>query len=117
MKKLALMLAVIMLISLSTNAFAASREIRNALSLTFSGPCASCEVSITGNSMADHIDVTMKLMYGSTCVAYWTGSGDGYLSLSKTAAVTASGTYVLTVDVYISGIRQVPLSTSATASF
>lgn len=116
MKKLiAFMLAIILLLSVSVSANAATpRFISINPELTFSGTTANCSVSIVGSTMSDEIDATIKLWRGSTCLRTWRVSDDGYLFWSGTATVTKGKTYDLTVDLVYNGVSKPRVSVSGT---
>ena len=107
MKKVALFLAVILVLSIPMTVNATSERMLTIFpELTFSGTTANCSVRVVGNSTADDIDVVIKLWRGTTCLETWTASGYGYVFWSDTATVTRNRTYKLTVDVTINGVTK-----------
>lgn len=114
MKKLAIFLAILLVVSMPLQAHAAIWSLRAMPSLTFSGTTAKCSVYVTAEDMTDHLEVTMWLMDGTACVASWHGSGDGYVSMSKTATVTPGRTYKLVVEVFESGKTHDPVYVTGT---
>lgn len=114
MKKLAFLLAFVLVISMPIHAFATPRATIASPTLSFSGTTATCKVTIVGNNTSEYIQATMKLMHGTTCIAAWSASGNGYVTMSKTATVTVGETYVLIVESYINGIQQTPKSVTGT---
>jgi len=74
-----------------------------AIDLQFENKTANCVVHITGNSMNESIDITVKLWYGNRCVVTWTNSGKGVLHFSNTYDVAYKGEYKLSVDATIGG--------------
>ena len=113
MKKMAFLLALILIVAVPMEVAAATREITSP-QLNFSGTTAKCSVVVTGDNSSQYIQVTMKLMYGSTTVASWSGSGYGYVYLSKTATVTSGRTYKLVVQVTVDGVVKDPVSVTKT---
>lgn len=114
MKKLAFLLAFVLILSMPIDTLAAPRVIFAKPQLTFSGTTATCKATVTGNNTSEYIDVTMKLMYGTTCIATWNASGYGYVTMTKTATVTKNRSYTLVLDVSINGVQQDPASVSGT---
>ena len=110
MKKLALLLAIVIFVSMPINAFAATRALSINPHLSFSGTTASCEVTVVGNNMSERIDVEMKLMRGSTCIDSWSITGYGYVYTEKFATVTKGQTYELVVAVSVNGVANTPVS-------
>ena len=112
MRKIAMSLAVIMVLLLPMTAHAASRSIGIVPNLSFSGTTANCTVRVVADSFSHEIEATIKLWQGSTCVATWEEEGKGILSFSDTATVTKGKTYELTADVTINGETQPQASVS-----
>ena len=116
MKKLiALMLAIVLIVSISISANAAAPRFLSIYpGLTFDGTTANCSVRIIGSTTNDEIDATIKLWRGSTCLRTWRVSDDGYLFWSGTATVTKGKTYDLTVDLVYNGVSKPRVSVSGT---
>ena len=114
MKRLAFILAVTLIVSIPISALAAPRAMVTNPELTITGTTATCKTTVVGDRTSDFIQVTMKLMYGSSCVASWNGSGNGYVYMSKTATVTAGRTYTLVVEVTVNGVAKDPVSVTKT---
>lgn len=112
MKKTVLLLALILIISIPTTANAAVPDelspfvLKILPSLTFDDETANCTVTIIGDNMSDTISVTLELWQGSTCLATWSSSGNGYMQFSRTRTVTAGVQYKMTVDVTINGVAK-----------
>ena len=115
MKKLAFLLALILAINLPLNVAATTRASSITPQLSYSGSSAKCIVAVVGDNSSQHIEVTMKLMYGSSTVASWTGSGYGYVYLSKTATITTGRTYKLVVEVTVDGVTKDPVYVTKTS--
>lgn len=116
MKKTALLLALIMILSIPTTAHAAVPDeispfaLKIFPSLNFDGETAKCTVTIIGDNMSDTISVTLKLWQGNTCLATWNSSGKGYMQFSQSRNVTEGLQYKMTVDVTINGITRPTVS-------
>lgn len=107
MRKGAFLLAVLIVLSIPMTAFAASpRSLSIMPALTFDGTTANCSVTIVGDRITDDLSATIKLWRGTTCLATWTTSGEGYIFWDDTATVTRYRTYKLTVDVTINGVTK-----------
>lgn len=120
MRKMALFLALILILSVPTTAYAAVPEeispfaLKIMPNLHFEDEVAHCTTTVIGDNMSDSISVTMKLWKGNVCYATWTTSGNGYLQFTRTKPVTAGTQYKLTVDVTINGIKKPTVSVSGT---
>lgn len=115
MKKLALLLAIVLIFSISVTAYASSPRLINIMpEITFSGTTANCAVAVTGDYATDDIDVVIKLWRGSVCLRTWYASGEGYVFWDDTAAVSKGKTYTLTVDTTINNITNPRVSVSGT---
>lgn len=107
MRRIICVILVIMLIAAPISASAATTRTANIIvSLSYSGTTATCSTVAISDYTTDEITCVLKLWKGSTCVATWYGSGSGYLSMSKTKAVTRGVEYTLTADVTINGVAQ-----------
>lgn len=114
MRKIAMSLAVVMVLLLPVTAHAASsRYIRIYPSLSFDGTTANCSVIVIADSSSDDVEATIELWQGSTCVEIWTESGTGNLIFKDTAHATRGKTYEMTADVTINGAAQPQVSVSA----
>ena len=114
MRKTALFLVIILVISIPLSVFAEPRALLVDPTLRFNGNTATCEATIIGNNMSESIEVTMELMCGTFCVDSWTSSGYGYVHMLKTAPVTSGRTYQLVVYVTFRGDSLSPVSVSGT---
>lgn len=113
MRKIAMSLAVIMVLLLPMTAHAATpRIIRIYPTLRFEGTTANCSVIVFADVSSDEIEATIKLWQGSKCVATWEEEGQGVLNFSDTATATKGKTYELTADVTINGVAQPQASVS-----
>ena len=114
MKKFAFLLAIIIFVSLPINVSATTRALGINPHLLFNGTTATCEVTVIGNNMSEHIEVSMKLMHGTTCIDSWSATGYGYLYTKEYASVTQGLTYDLVVTVTINGVAHTPVSVTRT---
>lgn len=114
MKRFALLLAVILVISTPLTVSATPRALTIKPQMAFSGTTATCEVTVVGNNMSEHIEVEMELMYGNTCIASWYADSYGFVNLERTANVTKGRTYDLVVTVTVAGVRNDPVSINGT---
>lgn len=102
MKKIALLLAIALLVAAPLTVQAATpRTITINPGLSYTGTTANCSVSVIGDHMSQEIEATIKLWHGTTCLETWYASGNGYFSWRDTATVTRGNTYRLSVDVTI----------------
>lgn len=120
MRKMALIMSLILLVSFVTPAYASANEeispfVLNIFpSISFDGTTAKCSAIIIGDNMSDSISATLKLWQGNSCIATWYASGNGYMQVSKSKSVTRGITYKLTVDVTINGTLKPTVSVLGT---
>lgn len=111
MRKIALLLAVVLLLAVPLSVQAATpRAIPIRSNISYSGNIATSTVQIVGSSGADYLEATIKLWRGSSCIATWNESGTGRISFSETATVTQGKTHKLTVDCWVNGVAQEQVS-------
>lgn len=114
MRKAALLMAIILVISMPLTVSAAPRALTINPTLAFDGTTATCDVLVVGNNTSEHIEVTMKLMNGYYCVASWYDDGYGYVWIQEDAAVTKGCTYTLVVEVTVNNVVQPPVYQNGT---
>lgn len=115
MKKIALLLAIVLILSTPLSVHAAEPRMLSIYpGISFSGTTAECSLAVTGDYADDEIDVVIKLWRGSTCLRTWYASGEGYVFWEDTATVTKGQTYKLTVDVTVNDVLKPRVSTSGT---
>lgn len=114
MRKVALLMAIILVISMPLTVSAAPRALGINPTLAFDGTTATCDVMVVGNDTSEYIEVTMKLMNGYYCVASWYDDGYGYVWIQEDAAVTKGCTYTLVVEVKVNGVASSPVSVNGT---
>lgn len=112
MKKAALLLVIILVISMPLSVSATPRALTINPTLGFTGTTAECEVMVVRNSTLEYIQVTMKLMRGSYCEATWCASGYGYVYMYEEEGVTKNITYTLVVEVSVNNVASSPVSIS-----
>ncbi len=110
MRKTALLLAIILVVSMPLNVSAAPRALTINPTLGFNGTTAECEVVVVGDNTSEYIEVTLKLMRGSYCVATWNASGYGYVYVYEEAGVTKNATYTLVAQVTVNDVASTPVS-------
>lgn len=110
MRKLALFLAIILIVAMPLSVSAASRATTISPNIGFSGTTAECETTVFGNYATDYIEVTMKLMRGNSCIATWSDSGYGYVYMYEEASAVKNVTYTLVVEVKINSVSLTPVS-------
>ena len=114
MRKVALLMAIVLVISLPLSVSAAPRALSVYPTLSFNGTTATCEVYVLGNNNSEHIEVTMKLMRGNYCEATWYADDYGYVYMLEYDTVTKGYTYDLVVTVTVNGVAKQPVSVSKT---
>ena len=112
MRKTALLLAIILVISMPLSVSATPRNLTINPTLGFNGTTAECEVIVVGNNTSDSIEVTLKLMQGSNCVATWSTNGYGYVYMYKEAGVAKNVTYTLVAQVTVNNVALTPVPVS-----
>ena len=112
MRKIALILAIIIVVTMPLGVSAAPRAISVNPTLQFNGTTAGCEALVVGDYSSDYIEVTMKLMRGSNCVATWSDSGYGYVYMYEEASVVRYVTYTLELHVKVNNVELDPASVS-----
>lgn len=114
MRKTALLLAIILVISMPLEISAAPRALGINPTLAFEGNMAACEVMVVGDNLSDHIEVTMKLMYKGYCKEKWTATGYGYVYMLEYEDIVLGSTYDLVVQVTFNGVATTPVSVTGT---
>ena len=120
MRKTAFFLALILILSVPTTAYAAVPDeispfaLKIMPSLSFDSETANCTVTVIGDNMSDSISITMKLWQGNSCIATWSTSGTGYMQFSRSIDVTEGLQYKLTADVSINDNAKPTVSVQGT---
>ena len=114
MRKTALLLAIILVISMPLSVSAEPRILTINPVLDFEDTTAFCEATVVGNNTSEYIEVTMKLKWGIFTLETWTASGYGYVYMIEEHAVNKGWTYKLVVEVTFDGVEKTPVSVSGT---
>ena len=115
MKKVALILAIVLVISMPLSVHAAEARILSIYpEISFNGTTAECSLAVIGDYTTDELDVVIKLWRGSTCIKTWSDSGEGYIFWEGTATAVKGKTYTLTADVTINNVTKPRVSVSGT---
>lgn len=120
MKKTAFVLAIFLLLSIPTTAYATVPDeispfvLRIYPQISFDGDRAICTVTVIGDKTTDSISITMKLWHDNSCIATWSTSGTGYMQFSRSKDVTEGLQYKLTADVMINGVVKPTVSVYGT---
>lgn len=114
MRKTALLLAIILVISMPLSASAEPRALGVVPALVFDGTTANCEATVVGNNTSEYIEVTMKLKWSIFTLETWTASGYGYVYMLEEHAVNKGWKYKLVVEVTFDGVEQTPVSIEGT---
>lgn len=96
-----LALALLLLLSLSVDAFAATQANNISPSLSFSGTTAYCKLTVYDPGKA--IEATLELWRGSTLAASWTSSGTSRVTINESCGVISGQTYTLKAHGAIGG--------------
>ena len=112
MKKLAFLMAILIVVSMPLTASATPRATTIIPSIGFNGNIAECEVVALGNLGTDYVEVTMKLMQGSVCYGSWSKSGYSHVQLYEEANIVQNYVYTLVAEVKINGVALTPVSIS-----
>lgn len=113
MRKIALLLALVMLVSMPLSVHAATpRALTIRPGISYNGNIATCTARIVGNSTSDYLEATIKLWHNNSCIETWEETGNGYIFFSETATITSGDTHTLTVDLWVNGVAQDRVSIS-----
>ena len=113
MRKVALVLAIVILLSTPLTVQAATpRLISISPELVIDGYMAYLSVGVVGNNGYEDVDATIKLWREDTCIKTWFASGDGYIHWDTTTYVAKGYTYTMTVDATIDGVAMSRVSVS-----
>ena len=114
MRKIALLLAVVMIFMVPVNALAAEQS--DAVitpTLTISGRTATCEATVRANSPTDYIEMRVTVWYETRCLLDETVSGYGIIRYNDTVGANSGWYCTLRVDVTINGVAQPTVEDSA----
>lgn len=120
MKKISFVLALILILSVPTTAYAAIPDdispfvFRVYPQITFDGETATCTATVFGDKSNDSISITLTLWQEDNCIATWKSSGTGYMQFTRTKDVTKGLQYKLSADVTINGVAKPTVSVLGT---
>ena len=103
MKKKLLVMTLVLLLILSTAAYAVEPRVSTIPTLTFSQSTAYCDVTVTNAD--SYIEVTLSLWYGNQLIDSWENSGWNHVHIEETCEVTRRRNYTLTASGTIDGIE------------
>lgn len=107
MRKIALLLALVILVSMPLSAQAVTpRTLSIHPGISYNGNVASCSARIVGNSTSEYLEATIKLWRGNTCIKTWEETGNGYIFFFETTKVIPELAHTLTVDLKVNGVVQ-----------
>ena len=107
MRKIALLLVLVILVSIPLSAQAAApRTLLVRPNISYNGNVATCVANIYGNSTSDHLEATIKLWRGNSCIKTWEEAGNGYIFFFETVKVIPEIAHTLTVDLWVNGVAQ-----------
>lgn len=110
MRKIALLLAIVLVVSTPLTVSATPRMLTINPSLGFDGSTSVCQVTVVGNNISEYIQVTMMLKQGSKTLRTWYGEGSGYVYMCEYTRVLIGYTYELVVAVSVDGVACTPVS-------
>ncbi len=113
MKKVALLIALVVLISTPLVVQAATmRTVHISPDIAYNGNIATCTARITGNSADEYLEAIIQLWRGNVCVDTWEKTGNGYIFFSEDVAIVQGRRHTLTVDLWVNGVAQERVSVS-----
>lgn len=106
MKKIAVILAVVFAMCITTTAFASEPEriLTNKVTFTIEGTTARCYVLVVSDSPDTKVDV--KLWDGKTCLRTWSERKKGSITINENVSVKKGKTYTMTVDITVNGVAK-----------
>ena len=110
MRKIALLMAIILVVSMPLTVSASPRALGISPSLGFDGSTTVCQVTVVGNNISEFIQVTMTLKQGTKTLRTWYGEGNGYVYMCEYTRVLIGYTYELVVAVSVDGVACTPVS-------
>ena len=116
MKKVAFLLALILVVSMPLSTLAATprQDANYAVSLTFSGTTANCKAEVVTANESYYCVITMKLFCGNQLVKQWSQSQNGSFEMQRTCTVTKGQTYKLTMELMVNGTSRPSRSVTKT---
>ena len=116
MKKIALLLAMVLVVSMPLSALAVPSRANEEymVTLTFIGTTAKCEGEVFTQYPNDYVVMTLKLFHGNQLLNQWSQSRGGSFEMVRTHTVTKGQTYTLTMELMINGTSRRSTSTTKT---
>lgn len=116
MKKIALLLALALVMSMPLSALAATprSDEEYGVTLTFSGTTANCKGEVVTSYPNDYVVMTLKLFHGNQLLNQWSQSQGGSFEMVRTHTVTRGQTYTLTMELMVNGTSRRSTSTTKT---
>ena len=104
MKKIAMLLAIVLLVATPLTVQAATpRTIDISPGLFYTGTTARCSVLVSAYNVSQEVEVTVTLWHGNSWIESWDLFGYGYVDWEDTVTVVSGNTYTLTIDATIDG--------------
>jgi len=114
MKKIALILAVILVFSFPVSVQAvAPRAISVFPHISLNDTTVTYSVNAAGNNMSEYLEATIKLYRNNIWIGTWTVEGYGYIHFTKDTAAVTGSTYQMAVDLTVDGVA-IPRATAST---
>ena len=114
MKKIAFVLAVILVFSIPLSVQAAQpRAISIVPEITLEGTSLTCYVSAAADHISEHLEATIRIYRENTLIYTWYASGYGYIDFTRTRGAPSGYTYRMTVDLTVDGVA-IPQATAST---
>lgn len=114
-KIFAVLLAALMLFSITGTALASTYANRVTGSLQFDGRTARCSGVFIDHGSSLTLKMTLKR--GSQVINSWTASGQDYVGIGKEQLVTSGGTYTLLFETWLNGVKQPDITTTNSPPF
>ena len=114
MKKIALVLAALLVLSLPLSIQAAEpRMISVFPHIDVNDTTVTYSVNAAGNNMSEYLEATIKLYRNNIWIGTWTVEGYGYIHFTKDTAAVTGSTYQMAVDLKVDGVA-IPRATAST---
>lgn len=114
MRKIALLLAVVIVLLMPVNALAAEQSEAVIIpTLTISDRIATCEATARAENATDYIVMRVTLWHETRCLLDETVSGYGIVRFSDTVGANSGWYCTLRVDVTVNGVAQPTAEDSA----
>lgn len=97
-------IVVLLILSLTVPAIAASRAVDAHPTLTIKNGVAYCQGKCDSGNPTDRISLVLTLKEGASVIDTWTANGTEYVSISENCPVKSGRTYTLILTAKINGI-------------